>query len=321
MENKTLHRSQMAVYNIKAVSRIVGLLPVTLRAWERRYGMPAPKRGDQGYRLYSEHDLRTLRWLKTQIDSGLSISRAVEHLNQLRTTGQDPAENLPIPRPEKSALINASLTPLMNLQKEFLNALLRFDETEANDTMHRAFSLHSIDQVLIQVVQPTLVEIGEAWHRGELPIAVEHYATQFCMQNLMSMLSASAPATKPGTLIAACAPGEMHQIGIIMIVVMLRWRGWDVKYLGPDLSLERLAEALRPITPRMLLFTATRPEAASSLDKLGELLKLFPKPQPLVVLGGQAFAKERLPENVPAIYINSNPTETVNSIEEMLNHY
>jgi MerR family transcriptional regulator, light-induced transcriptional regulator len=36
-------------------------------------------------------------------------------------------------------------------------------------------------------------------------------------------------------IVAACAPGEMHQIGLLMLVVMLRWRGWDVKYLGPDL--------------------------------------------------------------------------------------
>ena len=53
--------SNLPVYNIKAVSRLLGLLPVTLRAWERRYGLPNPIRGDQGYRLYSEHDLCTLR--------------------------------------------------------------------------------------------------------------------------------------------------------------------------------------------------------------------------------------------------------------------
>jgi len=66
------------VYNIKAVARLVNLLPVTLRAWERRYGLPSPLRGDQGYRLYSEYDLRTLRWLINQVEAGLSIGRAAQ---------------------------------------------------------------------------------------------------------------------------------------------------------------------------------------------------------------------------------------------------
>ena len=79
------------IYNIKAVARLVRLLPVTLRAWERRYGLPVPQRGGQGYRLYSEHDVRTLRWLKNQVDAGLSIGRASVLLHELRAKGQDPA--------------------------------------------------------------------------------------------------------------------------------------------------------------------------------------------------------------------------------------
>jgi DNA-binding transcriptional MerR regulator len=78
------------VYNIKAISHLVGLLPVTLRAWERRYGLPKPSRGVQGYRYYSEYDLKTLLWVKKQMEFGLSISRVIENLKFLRKTGKDP---------------------------------------------------------------------------------------------------------------------------------------------------------------------------------------------------------------------------------------
>jgi len=77
-------------YNIKAISQLVGLLPVTLRAWERRYGVPKPIRGVQGYRVYSEYDLKTLLWIKTQMELGLSISRVIDNLKHLRKTGKDP---------------------------------------------------------------------------------------------------------------------------------------------------------------------------------------------------------------------------------------
>jgi len=133
------------------------------------------------------------------------------------------------------------------------------------------------------------------------------------------MLAAAAPPSHPGKIVAACAPGEMHQIGLIMVVVALRWRGWDVKYLGPDLPLERLEEALQPIRPQALLFSANRVETARRLDQLPAVLDKFSYPHPLILLGGQAFEQTRLPEDAPAVYIPiASLTETVKRIEEII---
>lgn len=317
MEEQPIRNPHLPVYNIKAVSRLVGLLPVTLRAWERRYGMPRPNRGDQGYRLYSEHDIRTLRWLKAQIETGLSIGRAVEYLNELRTSGQDPAEGVSYQTPVRPPASSASPS-LHILADHLLDALSHFDEPAALEVMRRAFALYSVDQVLTEVVQPVLITFGEAWHNGELPIAVEHYATQFCLQHLMGMMAAAAPPSRMGVIVAACAPGEMHQIGLLMLVVMLRWRGWDIKYLGPDLPLDKLAEALIPVRPQILMFSANRVETAANLSALPALLSRFAPPQPIVVLGGQAFLQVRLPEDVPAVYLHGSPGEIVHQIEELM---
>src|SRR5271165_2553553 len=72
------------VYNMKAVTQRTGIPAATLRAWERRYHALAPCRTDGNYRLYSERDIATLRWLKFQLDAGLSISRAVVLLERMR---------------------------------------------------------------------------------------------------------------------------------------------------------------------------------------------------------------------------------------------
>ena len=316
-----MRNPHLPVYNIKAVSRLVGLLPVTLRAWERRYGLPHPNRGEQGYRLYSEYDVRTLRWLKAQIETGLSIGRAVEYLNELRSSGTDPAVEASYARqsPPQARPASRDTSPSLHaISEDLLEALSHFDEPAALEFMRRAFALYSVDQVLMEVVQPSLVILGDAWHRGELPIAVEHYATQFYMQHLMGMLAAAAPPSRAGSIVAACAPGEMHQIGLLMLVVMLRWRGWDVKYLGPNLPLERMAEALAPLRPQILMFSANLVETAQKLAELPNVLAQFPVPHPLVVLGGQAFSQIRLPESVPAVYLSGSPTETVERIEAYL---
>lgn len=317
MDGKNPINSDLPVYNIKAVARLVGLLPVTLRAWERRYGMPSPQRGEQGYRLYSEHDLCTLRWLKRQIDSGFNISRAVEYLQELRRTGIDPAASYLFSTTPALDATSAS-EALQPIAGEFYQALMQFNENEANDVLRRAFSLNNLDQVLVDIIQPALASIGEAWNRGELPAAVEHYATQYCMQQLMSLMAASAQPTRGSTIVAACAPGELREIGILMLVAVLRWRGWNIRYLGPNLQFDRLEEALYPLHPRMLLFSASSPESARALAGLADVLERFPAPGPMVAVGGKAFDSGERIEDLPAIYLNAGLIESVHRIEELL---
>ncbi len=65
------------LYNLKAVVQETGLKPDTLRAWERRYGVPSPMRADSGHRLYSQNDIDMLHWLVARQEEGLSISRSI----------------------------------------------------------------------------------------------------------------------------------------------------------------------------------------------------------------------------------------------------
>lgn len=304
----------LPIYNIKAVARLVGLLPVTIRAWERRYGLPRPNRGEQGYRLYSEYDVRTLRWLKDQTATGLSIGRAAEYLNGLRLNGFDPAVDTVISAQPARPANSPSLADLSN---QLLAAFMALEEAAAHDIIRQAFTGYAQEEVFFQVMQPALVALGNAWQRGELPVAVEHQASQFCMQHLMKAMAATTAPTRPGTIVAACAPGENHQIGLLMLVVILRSRGWDVRYLGPDLPLFRLGEVLLPINPTIILFSANRAETARNLADLPGVLSRF-SPQPLVVFGGQAFHEMRLPTDIQAVYLTQSPAAIVHWIEDAM---
>src|SRR6187455_875264 len=65
------------LYSVAAVARHTGVPAVTLRAWERRYGFPCPRRASGGRRLYTQRDIWTLRALRTQTGQGVPISRAI----------------------------------------------------------------------------------------------------------------------------------------------------------------------------------------------------------------------------------------------------
>ena len=45
---------------IREVSRLTGVNAVTLRAWQRRYGLVQPAPYREGHRLYSEQDIRQI---------------------------------------------------------------------------------------------------------------------------------------------------------------------------------------------------------------------------------------------------------------------
>src|SRR5574342_731525 len=86
--------SNTPAYNLKVVLKETGLPADTLRAWERRYGLPVPQRTPGGHRLYSERDIHTIKWLMARQAEGLSISRAVGLWNEQLASGSDPLAGL-----------------------------------------------------------------------------------------------------------------------------------------------------------------------------------------------------------------------------------
>lgn len=64
------------IYSIGAVARMLDIPPATLRAWEERYQVVVPHRGDGTHRLYTREQVEQLRYIKGQIDVGMSASDA-----------------------------------------------------------------------------------------------------------------------------------------------------------------------------------------------------------------------------------------------------
>ena len=315
MYNKNI--STEPIYNIKSVAEMTGIPPVTLRAWERRYNFPVPGRTESGYRLYSQYDVVALNWLKLQTDNGLSIGQAIKLLNGLRERGESPL-NEPVQLVGTSP---ASQKSIEQIQREFVQALLDLDEPRAHKIMRTALNFYTLESVLMEVITPTMIEMGDRWHSGEISIATEHFGTHHCRLHLMNALESTQGQAKKGSIVAAGAPGEQHEIGILMLVTMLRSRGWQVTYLGPNLSLERLHEALERLKPQIILFSATRKEAAEALRGLDDVLDKLPEPKPIIALGGLAFQIDpTLTNRIPGTYVGPDARAAVEQIERMLDH-
>jgi len=65
---------------IREISRLTGVNSVTLRAWERRYGLIKPLRTNKGHRLYRREDVELIKTIQAWLARGLAISKVSELL-------------------------------------------------------------------------------------------------------------------------------------------------------------------------------------------------------------------------------------------------
>jgi methanogenic corrinoid protein MtbC1 len=274
------------VYTIKTVVQQTGIPTATLRAWERRYGVLSPGRSDGGYRLYSERDIAILRWLKSHIDAGVAISSAVALLELQHRAGEHPEQEL---LSALSAIREPATGPrhVATVVDELLDALLCYREADAEAILAEAFALYSVESVAEDVIAPVLVEIGERWHRGETSVVQEHFATAFLRRRLSTLFHAyDQPATGP-LAVTGAAPGEWHDVGILLVSLALRRHGWRVIYLGQNVPVSQLIQEVRSLAPDMICFSATTAEGIDGLVDLSHAIDALPDPKPRFILGGR----------------------------------
>lgn len=72
----------MALYTIGEVALLCDINPVTLRAWQRRYGLLKPQRTDGGHRLFDEGDIDRIREIKRWIETGVQVSKVKTLLSE-----------------------------------------------------------------------------------------------------------------------------------------------------------------------------------------------------------------------------------------------
>ncbi|WP_367672154.1 MerR family transcriptional regulator [Serratia symbiotica] len=64
----------MLLYSIGEVAQLCDINPVTLRTWQRRYGLLKPKRSEGGHRLFDNEDVARIRAIRIWIERGVPVN-------------------------------------------------------------------------------------------------------------------------------------------------------------------------------------------------------------------------------------------------------
>ncbi|HVG99135.1 MAG TPA: cobalamin B12-binding domain-containing protein [Miltoncostaeaceae bacterium] len=243
---------------IGALSRRVGVSPELLRAWEQRYGLVRPLRSRGGFRLYSHADEERVRSMRRHLDAGVSAAEAARLA--LAETTPDQAEG-----PESADLERLSL--------ELRGTLDRLDDPNAQACFDRLLATFTLETVLRDVLLPYLHELGERWDQGEATVAQEHFASNVLRGRLLGLARDWGRGGGPRAMLA-CAPGELHDLPLIMFGLVLARRGWVITYLGPDTPIATIEEHLADVEPRLVVIAAaTTRRLRAAQPRLTELAR------------------------------------------------
>lgn len=306
------------IFNLKAVVRETGLKPDTLRAWERRYGLPEPKRTAGGHRLYSQRDIQVLKWLIARQIEGMSISRAVDLWRTREQEGRDPLDmaeyagaNGRIGMP--MAVGGDAIT---ELRTAWLDACQGFDEQTAEHILAEAFALAPPETVCFEILQKGLSEIGDRWYTGDATVQQEHFASALAMRRIEALLAATPAPTRPGRILIGCPPEEEHSFSPLMLTLLLRRQGRDVIYLGARVPLERLEQTIATARPGLVIMAAQQLYTAGTLYQMAVMLRQM---RVAFAYGGAIFnVLPDLIDQIPGHFLGALLEEAPQAVEQLL---
>lgn len=309
--------SKSPAFNLKAVLRETGLAADTLRAWERRYGLPTPQRTAGGHRLYSQYDIETIKWLIARQAEGLSISRAVDSWNKQVASGTDPladtfSTNMIVPQNANSATDST----LDTIRTEWIAACLNFSEAHAEQALNKAFSISPVESVCIEVLQKGMSEIGALWYENRASVQQEHFASGLAMRRLDALLSASPAPTRPQTILVGCPPDEWHTFTPLLLSLLLRRRGMNVIYLGANVPADRFAETALKVKADLVILVAQTLNSAAHLQRTALALTAQ---HVNIAFGGRIFnLRESMVDHIPGNYLGRLLELSIQEVEDVL---
>lgn len=137
---------------IRDVARITGVNPVTLRAWERRYGLIVPQRTAKGHRLYSQQHISQIQTILMWINRGVAVSQVKDLLNS---------------KPPALALATDSQwagSQWATKCQQLIEAISTLAERRIDDLFNSALAVYPPQVMCKQLLLPMLGELEQRWH-------------------------------------------------------------------------------------------------------------------------------------------------------------
>lgn len=263
------------LFPIRTVSSLTGVNPITLRAWERRYGLIRPVRTEGGHRLYTQVDIDTIHRAVALLDKGVPIGQVGQALAT----------------PTKDRARPADDEPWASFRERMITAISQFDENRLEDLYNEFLALYPSELVTRKALLPLLEALGKRWETSEGSVAEEHFFGVY-LRNKLGARFHHRPRNNAGPkLLCACLPGEHHETGLLLFALAAQERGYRLVLLGANMPLPELAYAARRAQADAIVLSGSiNPPAGLFAEDLPQLVVAADVP---IVVGGLTAVQQR----------------------------
>ncbi|MGO4000374.1 MerR family transcriptional regulator [Pseudomonas fluorescens] len=250
---------QVNLVPIRDVARLTGVNPVTLRAWERRYGLIQPTRTESGHRLYSESDIRAIRSILGWIARGVPVGKVGQIL--ARTQVNEALSDF-IP----DELVQADYA---QWQGQIRTAMVNYDDLELTRIYGQVFSTYAAPVVFQNIFMPVwsqALQHKDHFARASEWVMLDAFLRSRVMQRLMM-----ARGPKTAQVAVAGIEGHCLELELLLAGLYLSSEDITVRVLALGNPIDELTLICEKIQPQALVLVSNRAPASDFIRRLNRL--------------------------------------------------
>ena len=179
----------------------------------------------------------------------------------------------------------------------FFDAIITGRDDEAASLLLEAY-LDGVEtwRLFDETVAGAMRLVGDLWHRGDVTVAGEHFATRTATRAVERLGVSVRRREGLGLSAVCCAPeGELHELPVLCLQVLLESEGWRVRGLGANTPFFTLADAVERHRPDLVCVSATmEPDPERAAREYAQFAEAAARAGARVALGGQGFRDEGL---------------------------
>ncbi|PID33796.1 MAG: hypothetical protein CR955_00625 [Thiotrichales bacterium] len=270
-----LPASEEGLYPIRTVSEVTGVNAITLRAWERRYGLFKPQRTPKGHRLYSQQDILRIQQVLQLLEKGVAIgqvSNALKKETKLEEladmTMQSDANNVL----NNNANKNKNDTPFAQEQlkqppsenqwkiysKKLMGAVNAYDIEQLERLHHEIFSLYPLEIISHRLLRPTLTKLHNQAKQLQSLSGTYHFYWQFLQQRIGGLFLKSTLQNRGKKILLMASGDSKANVELLLFGLPLLTHGYRVVVLGSDIPFDAIPMTLsRANSDALIIYSAS----------------------------------------------------------------
>lgn len=301
MTDKATETASSPLFPIREVSRLTGVNSVTLRAWERRYGLIEPRRTPKGHRLYAREDIERIEHILQWLNRGVPVSQVRELLDQ--------------PQPESTPMPDEG--SWSGQQQLALSAIDAQDEVRLAELYNQSLALYPVNSVVERLWRPLLEQLEE---RGTATFGArlaQCFFESFLRSRIGARLVFANQERHAPHITLTRLPEEPGLSWLLLFALVASDAGYHVSLLDGPLPLGELPLAAERLQAQAVVLVGTQAESSDvmrrQLPRIAEQLSV-----PLAIAGPAAQIRQQELVDGPIEALGADPIQAVARLRPLM---